>query len=138
MDPERLARYADKLDHAHQRLEAFEGWGAGPEAPLKDRLASYKALQEAFEALLDVVSMLVKDLGVPPKDNHTNVDELADRDIVSSTSAEALHEIAGLRNRLVHEYNGLDDGIALASARRLAPELRSATKEVRTWLSENG
>lgn len=57
---------------------------------------------------------------------------------MSTGPAEALHEITGLRNRLVHEYNGLDGEIALNSARRLAPKSNAAAKEVRTWLSENG
>jgi uncharacterized protein YutE (UPF0331/DUF86 family) len=138
VQPERLSRYADKLDHARQRLEAFEAWDPTPEGPLKDRLAGYKALQEASEALLDTASMLAKDLGTPPKDNHANISMLEEHDILSEAPARALHEVAGLRNRLVHEYNGLDDEIAIDSARRLAPDLRKACEEVRSWLSTNG
>jgi uncharacterized protein YutE (UPF0331/DUF86 family) len=138
VQPERLSRYAGKLDHARQRLEAFEAWDPTPDGPLKDRLAGYKALQEASEALLDIASMLAKDVGIPPKDNHANISTLEEHDILSEAPARALHEVAGLRNRLVHEYNGLDDEIAIDSARRLAPDLRKACEEVRSWLSTNG
>lgn len=67
-----------------------------------------------------------------------NISTLEEHDILSEAPARALHEVAGLRNRLVHEYNGLDDEIAIDSARRLAPDLRKACEEVRSWLSTNG
>jgi uncharacterized protein YutE (UPF0331/DUF86 family) len=41
----------------------------------------------------------------------------------------------GLRNRLVHEYDGVNDHIAYAAMQRLMPRLRRFSEEVLIWLN---
>lgn len=103
----------------------------------RDRLASFKALQEVGEALAGVCAMLVKDLGIGPKDDYTNVDVLEAEDVLDGDQANALGELNGLRNRLVHEYDELDEPLAVESARALAPSIRLICEELRTWISDN-
>ncbi len=135
MDAHRLARYQDKLDHASEALDHFQRWAEDARTSLRDRKAAYKVLQEAGEAMMDITAMAIKDLGRPPKDDYTNID-LAEREgLFSSRAAGGLRELNGLRNRLVHEYDALDDEIALSSGIRLVPEITQAMEEVRAWLS---
>lgn len=138
MEAARLGRYLDKLAHAEERAANYEAWRAEAGRDLRSRLAGYKALQEAAEALTDVAAMLVLDAGRAPKDDATNLSLLGDLGIVSRASAAALVEFNGLRNRLVHEYDRLDDARAAASAARLVPLLRGAIEEVRAWISKRG
>lgn len=137
VDAARLARYADKLRHVEQRLDQFGSWAGDAVESDRDRLASFKAFQEVGEALADVCAMLVKDLGIGPKDDYTNVDVLETEDVLDGTQANALRELNGLRNRLVHEYDDLDESLAVESALELAPSIRLICKELRTWISDN-
>ncbi|MHB8584860.1 MAG: HepT-like ribonuclease domain-containing protein [Thermoplasmatota archaeon] len=135
MDSARLQRYADKLAHAENRLGLFASWREDAGKDLRTRLASYKALQEAAEAFADVAAMIVVDSKRAVKDDATNLRILSEAGVVAPGLTVALVEINGLRNVLVHEYDGIDDARALASAARLAPSMERAIKEVRIWLS---
>lgn len=136
VDGDRLARYADKLDHAERRLGQAEGWLGQAADDEQVRLAAYKAFQEAVEALTDVAAMLVADLDRVPKDDYTNLAVLVDEGVLAEDLADRLAEANGLRNRLVHEYNGLDDDRALRSAGGLVDALAEATEVIRAWLSQ--
>lgn len=131
----RLLRYAAKLDHAEERLSNFAAWSSEARSDLRSRLAAYKAFQEASEALADVAAMSVKDLGRAPGDDYANLDILAKEGVLTEGAAGALREANGLRNRLVHEYNGLTDELALDSGERLVEALKRAVEEVRAWVS---
>lgn len=136
MDKERLVRYTDKLDHAEGRIERYRRWSEAALTEEKDRFACYKVLQEAVEALMDIAAMIVKDLDRLPKDDYANLEVLAEQGILEPALAADLAEANGLRNRLVHEYNGLDDDTALRSGNRLVPRLQESIEVIRKWLSE--
>ncbi|MGQ0536225.1 MAG: DUF86 domain-containing protein [Methanobacteriota archaeon] len=136
MDPERNVRYRDKIAHARHRLDVFLEWSPGAAGSLQVRLACYKAFQEAAEATLDVVSMMVKDSSRDSKDDYTNIAILQEAGIVSVEMAKSLNELNGLRNRLVHEYNGIRDELAIESGRRLVPRIASFFEEVGRWTSK--
>lgn len=133
MDPARRARYRDKIDHARGRLDLAAAWRPAAHTEVKDRLAAYKAFQEAAEAAEDLVAMALVDSGRQPKDDHANLDAAAEAGVFRKESVDALHEAAGLRNRLVHEYNGLDDETALEAMEALIPPLRQFLEEVERW-----
>lgn len=136
MDRERLVRYTEKLDHAEDRIERFRRWSKDAATEDKARFACYKVFQEAVESIMDVVAMLVKDLDRLPKDDYANLEILAEEEILGPDLVADLAEANGLRNRLVHEYNGLDDEMALRSGGRLVPKLQESIGVIRTWLSE--
>lgn len=136
MDAERAARYSDKLEHAQHRLGRFQDWAPDAASDLKTRLAAYKAFQEAAKALFDVAAMVLKDLGQAPKDDYANLSRLEENGVLTKGATAALREANGLRNRLLHEYGGLADEIALQSGIRLAVTLVGAVEEVRTWISK--
>lgn len=137
VETRRRARYADKLHHIEERLAWYAEWSPGSGKDPLRRLASYKALQEAAEAFADVAAMVVADSARGVKDDATNLRLAAEAGAFSAVHAAALVEPNGLRNVLVHEYEGIDHERAVASAGRLVPALRAAIEEVRGWISRS-
>jgi uncharacterized protein YutE (UPF0331/DUF86 family) len=77
---------------------------------LYDRKAAERLLQEAIEAALDVNAHLIAELGGPaPDDYFGGFIALGTLGILSDDLARELAPSAGLRNRLVHEYDAIDD-----------------------------
>jgi uncharacterized protein YutE (UPF0331/DUF86 family) len=134
VDPSRVERYLDKLDHARERLGLVQAWTPKARTEAHWRLATYKAFQEAAEAIGDLVAMAVVDSGHPAKDDYRNVDLAVEEDALAPRLADPLAEATGLRNRLVHEYETLDDEIALESVEQLVEPMLEALAEVETWL----
>jgi len=93
-----------------------------------------RLLQEVVEAAVDVNLHLLRVHGRPsPRDYYGSFTLLGDAGLIPNEVAEALAPSTGLRNRLVHEYDDLDDGIvleAVAEARRLYPRYVSAIEEL--------
>jgi uncharacterized protein YutE (UPF0331/DUF86 family) len=79
---------------------------------------------------------LVKDLSEIPKDDYTNLQILEKKNIISERVREAISEATGLRNRIIHEYNGLDHRVAYTSIFNLLNGIESFTREVSKWLSK--
>ena len=135
IDEERLKRYIEKINHIEKRVSEFEEWKVEFFEDEKTKLACYKAIQEAIEACLDVVAMIVKDYGMLPKDDYRNIELIEDK-VISNELANALKELNGLRNRIVHEYNGLNDEIAMRSIENLIPSINEFLDQVREWLEK--
>jgi len=131
----RRKRYVEKVKHVEKRLSDFEVWKSDFFEE-KTKLACYKAMQEIIEGCLDIVSMMLKDERELPKDDYTNINMMERRGIIDSTLADALRELNGLRNRIVHEYNGLDDEIALTSMEELIPKIKEFLTVVKEWLKK--
>ncbi|MFP3908865.1 MAG: DUF86 domain-containing protein [Archaeoglobaceae archaeon] len=135
MNEKRIARYIDKLQHIGERTGDIENWIDDAKKDKRSRLAIYKATQEAIEASCDVISMYLKDKGYTPKDDYTNIDKWGE--LENNEVSECLKVANGLRNRLVHHYNGLDDNIALESIRDIIPCLIELTQVMEKWLEKN-
>ncbi len=134
MDERRVARYLDKLRHMEERIGDILSWIDEAEVDKKSRLAVYKAAQEAIEAACDIVAMSLKDEGYPPKDEYTNIQKWGE--LVDARISECLKIANGLRNRLVHHYNGIDDKLALESITDLIPCLEDFVEVVESWLKK--
>jgi uncharacterized protein YutE (UPF0331/DUF86 family) len=137
MKIERANRYKDKLDLIYERIEDVEKWTYNYDASgtdKKTRFAVYKAFQELTEASFDIIAMACKDSGIIPKDDYENIDALLNRKIIDSGIRNALSEANGLRNRLVHRYNSLDDRIASESIQALLPNFNYFAEVISEWL----
>lgn len=137
MDADRLARYADKFERIDERLQQFQAWSPEALEDERSRAASFRVFHEIGDGLADVCAMLTKDLNLTPKDDYTNARKLEEHGVLTERQCDVIYELNGLRNRLVHEYDTLDEERALESADRLTPHVRDVTKEVRAWISEN-
>ena len=140
MELGRAKRYRDKISRIIQKITDIKDWASSQEVFLEDRktrLATYKAFQEAVEAITDIVAMMVKDLGEIPKDDYTNIETLYHKKIISSELKNAIKEANGLRNRVVHEYNGILDEVAYASIMKLIDDMEDFARVVEEWVSKN-
>jgi len=139
MEIERIARYKDKLNLISERKHDIEEWMSGYDSSdfledKKTRLAVYKAFQEMTEASFDIAAMACKDLKIIPKDDYTNIDLLFEKKIISNKLKNALSESNGLRNRLVHRYNGLDDSLAFDSILTHLTAISDFIEMIEIWL----
>ena len=78
--------------------------------------------------------MVLSDSKFIVQDDYTNIDKLVSHKQISKNTALALKEANGLRNRLVHGYNGIESRTAFESIKSLMPKLTGFSVEVKEWL----
>jgi len=142
MDLERIGRYKDKLNIISERAQDIEEWVGEYDSSefiddKKTRFAVYKAFQELVEASFDITAMACKDLKTIPKDDYTNIDILFEKKIIDSNLRNALYESNGLRNRLVHRYNQLNDAMAFDSIKEHLQAISYFGEAIEKWLRSN-
>jgi uncharacterized protein YutE (UPF0331/DUF86 family) len=114
MSPVDAALIRQKLGHIAQALSALEPIGrltlTEYRARLYERKAAERLIQEAIEGALDINAHLIAELGAQvPDDYYGGFLALGALAVVSDALARELAPSAGLRNRLVHEYDAIDD-----------------------------
>ena len=94
---------------------------------MSDRLrrkAVERLLQEVVDAAVDVNLHMLRTLDVElPGDYYTSFIEMGRHGVLTLELAERLAPAAGLRNRLVHEYDDIDDAIVLSAVRVATQDL---------------
>ena len=135
----RLKRYREKIMHIERRISQIDAWISNytDKDFIKDektKLAVYKAFQEAVESAMDIIAMICRDTGIPPKDDYTNIEAIGELGIISENLMEKLVEANGLRNRLVHHYNKLNDKIAFESIRELLDPILKFVEVIENWI----
>lgn len=129
-----------KLARIAENLKALE--------PIKDmkqdkyvkdlykRKATEKLLQELIEAAIDInIHMIVQTGNPAPDDYYESFIKAGELKIISQDLAEKLAPSAGLRNRLVHEYDRIEHSMvlkAVAMAEELYPKY---VKEINDYIS---
>ena len=108
---DRIRRYKDKMSYIVRNMEAVE---LQPESELELSGVFYK-LHTSIEAAMDIVSMLLKDMGEDVGNDYTNIMRLKDLKIITAELSDELAKCNGLRNHLVHRYDKIDDTIAIKS-----------------------
>lgn len=78
--------------------------------------------------------MIVKDESIIPKDDYSNIEILKKKKTFKSDVCAKLKEANGLRNRIVHDYNGLDDSIAYERIFEHINIFKKFEKEIKTWI----
>jgi uncharacterized protein YutE (UPF0331/DUF86 family) len=112
-----------KLSLIVRNLEALKSIAAITEEEYgKDiyrRKATERLLQELIEAAIDINTHIIVELGgMVPDSYYESFPELAALEVLPADFAKDLAPSAGLRNRLVHEYDAIDDSIVHRAARR--------------------
>ena len=120
MSPVDAAVIRRKLGHIAECLDALRPLArltiSEYRARLYERKAAERLLHEAIEAALDINAHIVAEVGANvPDDYYGGFVKLGGLGVMSPDLAVSLAPSAGLRNRLVHEYAGLDDAKVLAS-----------------------
>ncbi|MFQ5743875.1 MAG: DUF86 domain-containing protein [Acidobacteriota bacterium] len=98
-----------------------------------------RLLQETVEAAVDVNIHLLRMAAAPtPPDYYESFTALGRAGIISAALAERLAPAAGLRNRLVHEYDEIDDAIVLEAVGEARREFGEYVAAIERHLAEQG
>ncbi len=137
MDEIRLKRYRDKINYIVDNIK---------DLPIKpnnifEKRGIFYSIQTAIESVIDLVAMLVKDLGIQVKDDETNIIEIIEKKNINPELGKKLRKANGLRNILVHRYNNVDDQIILDSVEEIKELLYQwidIVEEIINAISNNG
>jgi len=139
MDTARRQRYRDKASLLHLRSGQVREWtrnldAASFAADARTQLATYKALQEIVESAMDLCAMRLRDKGQVVKDDYTNIQTLEAFTDLDAEAARVLRESNGLRNRLVHAYEQIQDRLVMVFiTQRLSTLVDRMEEAVRIW-----
>ena len=111
MDQLRNKRYQDKIQHIFDYIQELP---LEPRNELEKRGIFY-SLQTSIEAMIDLIAMLVKDLGIQVKDDNINISEIVKVRNLDFELGEKLKKANGLRNVIVHRNNEIDEQLILDS-----------------------
>ncbi|QDA31548.1 DUF86 domain-containing protein [Thermococcus indicus] len=101
----RRRRYLEKLERFEEEYEFIKNHEMKDEVTQRALLYS---LQLCVDIAMDVVAMLVKDLGMTVEDDYTNIERLRKAKVIPKDEAELLRAYNGLRNAIVHKYDRLN------------------------------
>ena len=97
-----------------------------------------RLLQETVEAAVDTNLHLLRTTGAAmPTDYYESFISLGQAGIIPQELAERLAPAAGLRNRLVHEYDDIDDKIVLEAVSEARESLREYIAAVERYVTAN-
>lgn len=115
MDELRLKRYRDKIQHVYNYIHDLP---LKPKNELEKRGIFY-SLQTSIEAIIDMIAMLVKDLGIQVEDDNKNIDVIIEKRSLTADVGDKLKKANGLRNIIIHRYNEIDEEIILESVKEV-------------------
>ena len=132
MDELRIKRYNDKINYIVDNIMDL------PREPKSkfEKGGIFYSLQTSIETTMDLVAMLVKDLGVPVKDDALNISKIINRRKLNSELGEKLKKANGLRNILVHRYNEFEEQLILDSVEEIKTLLYQWIEIVESILNE--
>ena len=142
IDKNRIERYIEKLEHLNKLFKKLNEWTITLEEneflnlDLKEKFGIYHASQILTEIITDIIAMVTKDLKVKPKDDYSNIEYLEENQLISKELAINLKKLNGLRNVLVHDYNGLDDRIAFRGIKEYNPSIEQFKEVIKEWLKK--
>lgn len=143
MSPVEAALIRRKLGYITSALTALGPLGRLSITEYRQRLYERKAaerlLQEAIEAALDINAHLIAEHGAAvPEDYYGGFLALGTLHIVPEDLARRLAPSAGLRNRLVHEYEAIDDGKVLAAIATMLEIYPQFIEAIEAFLERSG
>jgi uncharacterized protein YutE (UPF0331/DUF86 family) len=143
MSPVDAAVIRSKLGHIVECLDALRPLArltlSEYRARVYERKAAERLLQEGIEAALDINAHMIAELGASvPDEYYGGFVKLGELGVLSRELADSLAPSAGLRNRLVHEYAGLDDARVLASIAVMLDLYPRYIQSVEAHLSKTG
>ncbi len=132
MDQLREKRYRDKINYI---VESLEDLKEEPDNSLEKKGILY-CIQTIIESLVDLISMLIKDIGIPVKADKKNINTLVKERNLDPTLAEKLIKANGMRNIIVHRYNGIEEKIILGSIDKIKDLTELWLEEIEVILDE--
>jgi uncharacterized protein YutE (UPF0331/DUF86 family) len=134
MEHDRTIRYKEKISYIFECLREIDEVMPEPSGIVLKGV--FYDLSSAIEAMMDMIAMLCKDLGIMPRGDYENIQSLHKRNTISESLASRLAKCNGLRNVLVHQYNGIDEARVISSVRRVEEDMREFIRVVEGFLGE--
>ena len=95
-----------------------------------DELVAERLLQRLVGRMIDINFHLIVEAGnAPPTNYHASFEAVGNMAIIPKGFAQRLAASAGLRNRIVHDYDDIDPA-------KVYDALQSATKDIPEYLSQ--
>jgi uncharacterized protein YutE (UPF0331/DUF86 family) len=115
LDADLVRRKAAAISRNLDALEVIDGIDLDAyRSDLFRKKGTERLLQETIEAAVDANLHILRTLGAAtPADYYESFIALGDAGVIPAELAKRLAPAAGLRNRLVHEYDEIDDQIVL-------------------------
>lgn len=105
---------------------------------LYKRKATERILQELIEAAIDINTHLIVQTGnAVPDDYYESFIKVGEFRIISTDLAEKLAPSAGLRNRLVHEYDLLKNSLVFKAVSMVEELYSEYVKEIENYISKS-
>lgn len=124
MDNLRKLRYREKIELIKERIELFD---TDPQNKI-EKWGLYYAIQTSIESVFDLIAMIIKDMGIVVKDDEDNIEKIIVEKNLDKELGKQLKDAKGLRNIIVHQYNGIKEDLILDSL----PKLK---KLIKRWLT---
>jgi uncharacterized protein YutE (UPF0331/DUF86 family) len=136
IDLEVIRRKLQTITPGLELLEPYRGLTLeGYRADVYRRKAAERILQEIVEPAADINAHILVGSGQPaPESVHASFLALGDLGVLDGSLAKSLAPSAGLRNRLVHQYDRIEDEKVLSAVRQSLDEYRLYVSAVQKHL----
>ena len=105
-------------------------------ADFKNEVLAERLLERIIGRMIDINYHLTTEQTLSaPTDYHDSFVQLGKLSILKNEDAKNFAKLAGLRNRLSHEYNGIDEAIIHRVVKELVAELPTYLESVRFFLN---
>ncbi len=140
LDAQLARRKLATITRSLDLLAAVEGLSlAEYRADLFRQKGVERLLQEVVEAAVDTNLHLLRAAGAPaPGDYYQSFLDVGRQGIIPAMLAQTLAPAAGLRNRLVHEYDVIDDAIVLDAAGRARRDFAAYVTAIERYVAARG
>ncbi|MGY5875218.1 MAG: DUF86 domain-containing protein [Candidatus Thorarchaeota archaeon] len=135
MDAQRRARYKTKIKYILESMRIIDQ--LIPEPDEIQTRALYYIIFTSIESTMDLVAMFIKDRGGIPKGDKSNIDFLEAESYIQPNISKHLKKCNGLRNVLVHQYNGIDREIILRSVSDVRTTMTQLVVMMEEYLDES-
>lgn len=141
LDKKRIIRYKEKFEYFDKIFKNLINWTENLEVneSIRDEnLEKYFAILHAYqilsETVADLIAMLLKDLNLIPKDDYSNIEILIEKNLLSNDLGKSLKKANGLRNRVVHKYNNINEEVAYRAILEFLNDLKQYKEQMKKWL----
>lgn len=101
----------------------------------KNEVLAERFLERIIGRMIDINYHVITEQTLSaPTDYHGSFVQLAKLSILQGKDSERFAKLAGLRNRLSHEYNGIDEAIIHRAVKELVAELPTYIEGIRIFL----
>lgn len=105
-------------------------------ADFRNEVLAERYLERIIGRVIDINYHVISEQTLSvPTDYHSSFTQLQKLGILSGGNAARYAKLAGLRNRLAHEYNGIDEKVIHRAVKELAADIPKYIEAIRSFIS---